>query len=338
MDRVLVTGGAGFIGSHFVRRLLRDENISRVTVLDALTYAGTVYNLDGVLNHPRLSFIEGDILDGTVVADLVATHDAVVHLAAESHVDRSFETTEKFVATNVQGTRMLLDAAAQLGVRKFVHVSTDEVYGPLPTGTACENDPLRPTNPYAASKAASDMVANSYFHTYGVPVCITRSTNNYGPGQHHEKIVPAFVTSLLAGGRVSIHGHGEHIRNWLHVEDNCRGIELVLHKGIPGEIYNIGGGTGLTNNELARTVLRACGADWSSVDYVSDRRSNDIRYSMDWTKAARDLGYRPIRSLIEGLAETVQWYRRHPDRWVTSPTGSAQAAQDAAPDVVSPVP
>lgn len=338
MDKVLVTGGAGFIGSHFVRRLLRYGDVSRVTVLDALTYAGNIENLSDVLDHPRLVFVEGDILDEARVADLVATHDVVAHFAAESHVGRSFTAAGTFVETNVQGTRTLLDAATRYGVQKFVHVSTDEVYGPRSSGIAREGDPLWPANPYAASKAASDLVANSYFHTHGVPVCITRSANNYGPGQHHEKIIPAFVTSLLAGGRIGIHGHGEHIRNWLHVDDNCQGIELVLRRGVPGEIYNIGGGMELTNNELTRLVLDVCGAAWSSVDHIPDRKSNDIRYAMDWTKIAHDLGYRPARSFAEGLAETVEWYRRHPNRWATPPVVPVRAAQGTASGVARAIP
>ncbi|NUT47308.1 MAG: dTDP-glucose 4,6-dehydratase [Saccharothrix sp.] len=316
MKKVLVTGGAGFIGSHFVKHLLRDGDL-RVTVLDALTYAGNIGNLRDVWDRPAFDFVEGDIRDAALVVDLVEAHDVIVHFAAESHVGRSFAAAEEFVSTNVQGTQTLLDAAMRFGVRKFVHVSTDEVYGPMPTGTAREDHPLRPTSPYAASKAASDMVAVSYFHTYGVPVCITRSSNNYGPGQHLEKVIPSFVSRLLKGDRISLHGNGEHIRNWLHVEDHCRAVDLVLRNGVPGEIYNVGGGTDLTNNELAALVLRECGADWSSVDYVADRMSNDVRYSLSWEKIANDLSYLPVTSFADGLSETVDWYRRNADRWAT---------------------
>ncbi|KMS74183.1 dTDP-glucose 4,6-dehydratase [Streptomyces viridochromogenes] len=314
MQTVLVTGGAGFIGSHFVKRLLPREDIVQVTVLDALTYAGSVENLGEAFLDPKLDFVEGNILDTDLVDSLIKRHSAVVHFAAESHVDRSFYEAGNFLTTNVLGTRTLLDSATRLGVDKFVHVSTDEVYGPLLTGAADEKAPLRPSVPYAASKAASDLVALSYHQTYGVPVCITRSSNNYGPCQHPEKIIPLFVTRLLKGEPVTLHGHGEHVRNWLHVEDNCAGIELVLRDGAPGEVYNIGGGTDFTSKELTGHLLRLCGADWGSVAYGPDRPSNDLRYSMTWAKIA-DLGYRPERDLEEGLTETIDWYRRNPDRW-----------------------
>ena len=316
MRRLLVTGGAGFIGSHFVKQMLGHVDVERVTVLDALTYAGTTDNLGEALDDPRLEFVRGNILDARLVADLVGEHTEIVHLAAESHVDRSFFEAANFISTNVLGTQTLLDAAAKADcIRKFVHVSTDEVYGSWPTGAAPEDAPLRPTVPYAASKAASDMVAISYFHTFGVPVCVTRSSNNYGPNQHPEKIIPRFVTNLLKGQPVTIHGHGEHVRNWLFVTDNTAGIELVLRRGIPGEVYNLGGGVDLSNNELTRMLLELCGAGWDAVDYIPDRQANDQRYAMDHGKAARDLGYRPARSLPDGLAETVAWYRDRPDRW-----------------------
>ncbi|WP_180686617.1 dTDP-glucose 4,6-dehydratase [Streptomyces gossypiisoli] len=315
MRTVLVTGGAGFIGSHFVKRLLRCEDIAEVTVLDALTYAGNVENLGEAFLDPKLDFVEGNILDADLVDSLITRHSHVVHFAAESHVDRSFYEAGNFLTTNVLGTRTLLDAASRLGVDKFVHISTDEVYGPLPTGAADEKAPLRPSVPYAASKAASDLVALSYHQTYGVPVCITRSSNNYGPCQHPEKIIPLFVTRLLKGEPVTLHGRGEHVRNWLHVEDNCAGIELVLRGGVPGEVYNIGGGTDLTNRELAGLLLQACRAGWDSVAYIPDRQANDIRYSMLWDKIARQLGYKPQRDFHEALSDTVEWYRRNPDRW-----------------------
>lgn len=314
MGRVLVTGGAGFIGAHFVRRLLDSGDVTAVTVLDALTYAGHRDNLGEALHWQELRFVEGNILDAGLVDELMPEHNAVVHLAAESHVDRSFFAAGAFLSTNVLGTHVLLDAARRSGVDKFVHVSTDEVYGPLASGVATEASPLRPSVPYAASKAASDLVALSYFQTYGVPVCVTRSSNNYGPGQHPEKIIPLFVTSLLKGEPVTVHGEGQHVRNWLHVEDNCQGIECVLRAGEPGHVYNIGGGTDLTNNALTALILEACDAGWEQVRYVPDRPANDIRYAMDCTKITR-LGYRPQYTLPDGLAETVDWYRAHPDRW-----------------------
>ncbi|EMF56361.1 MULTISPECIES: dTDP-glucose 4,6-dehydratase [Streptomyces] len=314
MDKLLVTGGAGFIGSHFVKRMLRADDIGHVTVLDALTYAGHIENLGEAFLSPKLTFVHGNILDADLVDTLVRQHTAIVHFAAESHVDRSFDDAGPFLLTNLLGTQTLADAAMRHGIDKFVHVSTDEVYGPLPQGSATEADPLRPTVPYAASKAASDLVALSYHHTYGVPVCVTRSSNNYGPYQHPEKIIPLFATRLLRGQQVTLHDRGQHLRNWLHVEDNCAGVELVLRGGTPGEVYNIGGGTDFTSKELTSHLLRLCGADWDSVVYVPDRRSNDVRYSVTWDKLA-DLGYRPVRDFEEGLAETVDWYRRNPDRW-----------------------
>ncbi|MEU2432470.1 MULTISPECIES: dTDP-glucose 4,6-dehydratase [unclassified Streptomyces] len=315
MDKILVTGGAGFIGSHFVKRLLACEDTAEVTVLDALTYAGQKENLADVLLSPKLSFICGNILDQPLVDELVQRHDAIVHFAAESHVDRSLFEAATFLTTNVLGTHTLLDAAGRHGVQKFVHVSTDEVYGPMATGCATESSLLNATVPYAASKAASDVMALSAFRTDGVPVCVTRSSNQYGPHQYPEKIIPLFVTNLLKGVPVTLHGRGQHVRNWLHVEDNCQGIELVLRSGIPGEVYNIGGGTDMTSKELTKLLLRMCGADWSSVTYIPDRKSNDIRYAMDWSKIADDLGYRPTWSLSDGLAQTVEWYRSHPERW-----------------------
>ena len=315
MIRVLVTGGAGFIGSHFVQRLLAADDVDAVTVLDALTYAGHLDNLADVKDDPRLRFVEGNILDAPLVDSLVRQHTEVVHFAAESHVDRSFLAAGHFLSTNVLGTQTLLEAANRHDVRKFVHVSTDEVYGPLATGAATEKWPLRPTVPYAASKAASDMVARSYFRTYGVPVCITRSSNNYGPRQHPEKIIPLFVTALLKGEPVTLHGNGEHVRNWLHVADNCQGVDLVLRRGVPGEVYNIGGGTDLTNRDLTGLLLAVCGGTWDDVRHVPDRRSNDVRYAMNHTKITTDLGYRPVHDLTEGLAATVRWYRDHPERW-----------------------
>lgn len=276
MRTVLVTGGAGFIGSHFAKRLLRCEGIGQVTVLDALTYAGNNGNLGEAFLDPKLDFVEGNILDADLVDSLIKRHNHVVHFAAESHVDRSFYEAGNFLTTNVLGTRTLLDAAFRLGVDKFVHVSTDEVYGPLPTGAADEKAPLRPSVPYAASKAASDLVALSYHQTYGVPVCITRSSNNYGPCQHPEKIIPLFVTRLLKGEPVTLHGRGEHVRNWLHVEDNCAGIELVLRSGVPGEIYNIGGGTDLTNRELTGLLLQATAMRKAGSTLVDMCRTGDF--------------------------------------------------------------
>jgi dTDP-glucose 4,6-dehydratase len=323
MDNVLVTGGAGFIGSHFVKRIVKSGDIATITVLDALTYAGSLANLGDVLLDPKLTFVEGSINDKALVDDLASRHDAIVHFAAESHVDRSISGAADFVHTNVLGTQTLLDAATRHGVQRFVHVSTDEVYGSLSVGAATEEFPLRPGVPYAASKAASDLVALSYWHTHGVPVCVTRSSNNYGSHQYPEKIIPLFTTRLLRGELVTLHDRGQHVRNWLHVSDNCAGIELVLREGTPGEVYNIGGGTDLTSKELTGELLHLCSADWDLVTYVPDRQANDYRYAMTWDKISGQLGYKPQRDFREALAETVEWYRRSPGRWALPQHGAA---------------
>ncbi|MFF0383985.1 dTDP-glucose 4,6-dehydratase [Streptomyces sp. NPDC004286] len=320
--KVLITGGAGFIGSHFVKRMLDAEDIEQVTVLDALTYAGHRGNLGRAFLSPKLNFVHGSICDVSLVHEVMGGHQAVVHFAAESHVDRSLTTAAAFVETNVRGTQNLVDAAVRHGVERFVHVSTDEVYGPLLDGEATEDFPLRPTVPYAASKAAGDLVARSAWHTYGLPVMVTRSSNNYGPCQHPEKIIPLFLTRLLRGEKVTLHGRGQHVRNWLHVEDNCAGVELVLRLGEPGEIYNLGGGTNLTSKELTSLLLDVCGADWDSVTYIEDRPSNDLRYAMDWSKAQQQLGYQPVRDFGDGLRETAAWYSDNPDRWAPLTTSA----------------
>ncbi|MEV0120423.1 dTDP-glucose 4,6-dehydratase [Streptomyces sp. NPDC050703] len=312
--RILVTGGAGFIGSHYTRTLLRDPS-ARVTVLDALTYAGNRDNLRAVSGHQGLRFVRGDIRDAAVVDHLMAGSDQVVHFAAESHVDRSIADGRDFTETNVVGTQTLLDAARRHGVRRFVHVSTDEVYGSLPSGAAAETAPLRPSSPYAASKAASDLMALAYHRTYGLEVLVTRCSNNYGTHQHPEKLIPRFVTRLLSGRSVPLFGDGGHIRDWLHVEDHVRGIELVRAQGVPGEVYNIGGGTALTNKELTGRLLAACGRGWDMVDHVRDRKGHDRRYAVDDSKIRTQLGYRTARVLGTALEETVRWYRDHPQWW-----------------------
>jgi dTDP-glucose 4,6-dehydratase len=317
--KILVTGGAGFIGSHYVRSLLKGsypgQQEAEVTVLDKLTYAGNLANLAPVRGDARLSFLEGDILDTRLVDDLVAAADVVVHFAAESHVDRSILGAADFVMTNVVGTQTLLDAAHRNGIDRFVHVSTDEVYGSIDNGSWAEDFPLRPNSPYSASKAASDLLALAYATTHGVPVCVTRCSNNYGPYQFPEKVVPLFVTNLLDGGRVPLYGDGSNVRDWLHVDDHCRGIQLVLERGRVGEVYNIGGGTELSNKELTALLLEACGADWDSVDHVEDRKGHDQRYSVDITKISTELGYQPEVPFERGLADTVAWYRDNRSWW-----------------------
>jgi dTDP-glucose 4,6-dehydratase len=326
--RLLVTGGAGFIGSHYVRSLLTgpwglDEPES-VVVLDKLTYAGNLANLDPVRDDPRLRFVEGDILDREVVDGLVADVDAVVHFAAESHVDRSILGAADFVMTNVVGTQTLLDSALRIGVEKFVHVSTDEVYGSIESGSWDEERPLEPNSPYSASKASSDLLARAYFRTHGLPVCVTRCSNNYGPYQFPEKVIPLFVTNLIDGGTVPLYGEGRNIRDWLHVDDHCRGIHLVLAGGRPGEVYNIGGGTELTNKELTGRLLEATGTGWDRVEKVTDRLGHDLRYSVDISKIRRELGYEPRVAFDQGLADTVEWYRTRRDWWEPLKQGAPQ--------------
>ncbi|MEU4521043.1 dTDP-glucose 4,6-dehydratase [Amycolatopsis sp. NPDC024027] len=317
--RVLVTGGAGFIGSHYVRQVLTGAypalREAEVVVLDKLTYAGNEANLAPVAADPRLRFVRGDICDNALVTEVMTGVDLVVHFAAESHVDRSILGSADFVLTNVLGTQNLLQAAVEAGVGKFVHVSTDEVYGSIERGSWTEDHLLEPNSPYSASKASSDLVARSFFRTHGLPVCITRCSNNYGPYQFPEKVIPLFVTSLLDGGKVPLYGDGLNVRDWLHVDDHCHGIQLVADGGRPGEIYNIGGGTELTNRSLTEKLLEAVGASWDSVEPVEDRKGHDRRYSVDITKIHEELGYAPRVSFEDGLAETVAWYRDNRAWW-----------------------
>jgi dTDP-glucose 4,6-dehydratase len=318
--RTLVTGGAGFIGSHFVRTLLTGGfpglEGTEVTVLDALTYAGNLANLGPVRDKAGYAFVQGDITDAPLVDELLARHDAVVHFAAESHVDRSIRGAADFVVTNVVGTQTLLDAALRHRLQAFVHVSTDEVYGSIEEGSWPETDPVRPNSPYSASKASSDLLALAYHRTHGLDVRVTRCSNNYGPYQFPEKVIPLFITTLLDGGQVPLYGDGLNVRDWLHVDDHCHGIAAVLEKGRPGEVYNIGGGTEITNKELTQRLLDACGASWDdSVRYVEDRKGHDRRYSVDWSKINAELGYAPRHSFEDGLAETVAWYRDNRAWW-----------------------
>jgi dTDP-glucose 4,6-dehydratase len=317
--RLLVTGGAGFIGSHYVRRVLGDAwggpRPDRVVVLDKLTYAGNVANLAEVADEPRFTFVEGDILDRSLVDSLMAEADVVVHLAAESHVDRSILGAADFVMTNVVGTQTLLSSALLAGIEKFVHVSTDEVYGSIAAGSWDEFQPLAPNSPYSASKASSDLIALAYQRTHQLPVCVTRCSNNYGPYQFPEKIIPLFLTNLMDGATVPLYGDGRNVRDWLHVDDHCRGIHLVVAGGRTGEVYNIGGGTELSNRDLTGKLLEASGAGWERVVQVEDRKGHDLRYSVDISKIRSELGYAPLVPFEQGLAETVQWYASNRAWW-----------------------
>ena len=317
--RVLVTGGAGFIGSHYVRQALTGAyptlGDAEVVVLDKLTYAGNRANLDPVAADQRLRFVQGDICDAELVTGLMRGVDLVVHFAAESHVDRSILGSADFVLTNVLGTQTLLQAALEAGVGKFVHVSTDEVYGSIADGSWSEEHVLEPNSPYSASKASSDLIARSFFRTHGLPVCVTRCSNNYGPYQFPEKVIPLFVTNLLDGRKVPLYGDGLNVRDWLHVDDHCHGIQLVADGGRAGEIYNIGGGTELTNRELTGRLLDAAGVGWDMVEPVADRKGHDRRYSVDITKISGELGYAPRVSFEDGLAGTVRWYADNRAWW-----------------------
>ena len=319
--RVLVTGGAGFIGSNFVRMAIEGKlpglEDAQLTVLDALTYSGTLANLKSVENSPRFSFIHGDIRDPAIVKKAMEGHTAVVHFAAESHVDRSVNNSRIFVETNVLGTQTLLDQALAQELEKFVHVSTDEVYGSIDSGSWNEDEPLLPNSPYSASKAASDLLVRSYHITHGLNTSITRCSNNYGTHHFPEKVIPLFVTNLLDGEKVPLYGDGSNIRDWLHVDDHCRGIALVLSAGRAGEIYNIGGGTELSNLELTNLLLTSTGRDGSYVERVADRKGHDRRYSVSINKIRSELGYSPQVPFDQGLADVVQWYRDN--RWWWEP-------------------
>jgi dTDP-glucose 4,6-dehydratase len=315
--RILVTGGAGFIGSHYVRSLLAGayqgfEN-ARVTVVDSLTYAGNLDNLP--LDHPRLEFVKGDVCDLPLLQEVLPGHDAVVHFAAESHVDRSLAGAAEFVRTNVGGTQSVLEGCLRSGVERIVHVSTDEVYGSIDEGSWTEESPLLPNSPYAASKAGSDLIARSYWRTHGLDLSITRCSNNYGPRQHVEKLIPLFTTNLLQGLPVPLYGDGGNVREWLHVDDHCRAVHLVLTKGEPGGIYNIGGGHHATNREITERLLDLCGRDWSLVRRVPDRKGHDLRYSLDDSRIREELGYAPRVPFEQGLADLVDWYRNNRDWW-----------------------
>ena len=313
-----MTGGAGFIGSNFVRMAadMKFDGISAVTVLDKLTYAGVRENLSSIQNKPGFDFVLGDICDPKIVKTLVTDVDVIINFAAESHVDRSISGAEDFVQTNIVGVQVLLDAIKASGRKiRFFQVSTDEVYGSIESGSWTEEWPLQPNSPYSASKASGELLARSYSRTHGMDVVITRCSNNYGTHHFPEKLIPLFLTNLIEGKKVPVYGNGKNVRDWLHVDDHCRGIYQVLMNGRSGEVYNIGGGRELTNLEITHLILDAMGADESSIEYVDDRKGHDLRYSVDWTKINRELGYEPQVKFEVGLRETIQWYRDNEAWW-----------------------
>lgn len=315
--KILVTGGAGFIGSNFIRYFLRTYPDAAVLNLDKLTYAGNLDNLVEVASHPNYEFVQGDILDASLVETLLEKpYDAVVHFAAESHVDRSIVGAGEFIQTNIQGTFTLLEVSLRRRVPRFLHVSTDEGYGSLDLGQrADEKAPLRPNSPYAASKAASDLLVRSFFQTYGFPALITRSSNNYGPYQFPEKLIPLMITNALEGKKLPVYGDGLNERDWIYVEDHCRALDQVLHSGQPGEVYNIARGRSVSNLEIVRLLLKILGKHEDSIEFVVDRPGHDRRYALDISKVSAELGWRPTVSLEEGLGRTVAWYRENTD-WV----------------------
>jgi len=316
--RILVTGGAGFIGSNFVRMIANRqlEGPDHCTVLDKLTYAGVKQNLESAINMTSYKFVEGDICDSKVLAEILENIDAIINFAAETHVDRSITGASDFVQTNIVGVQVLLDAikASKREIR-FLQVSTDEVYGSIESGSWTEDWPLQPNSPYSASKASGELLARSYYKTHGMDVVITRCSNNYGTHHFPEKLIPLFITNLIEGKKVPVYGTGENIRDWLHVDDHCRGIYSVLMNGRSGHVYNIGGGRELSNNEITSLILETMGADESSIEHVEDRKGHDFRYSVDWTKINQELGYEPQVKFEDGLRETIQWYRDNEEWW-----------------------
>jgi dTDP-glucose 4,6-dehydratase len=312
--RYLVTGGAGFIGSNFIRHVLEHEAGAQITNLDALTYAGVEATVDELNRLKGHTFVRGDIRDPELVEKVVPGHDVVVNFAAESHVDRSITGPVVFLETNVVGTGVIIDASRRHGVPTFIQISTDEVYGSLASGFASEAAPLVPSSPYSASKAAADLLVSSYGVTYGYQPIVTRCTNNYGPYQSPEKVIPLFVTNLIDGGKVPLYGDGGNERDWLHVEDHCAAIHMLVEAGVPGEIYNIGANAQIANIDLTRSLLEMMGADESAIKYVTDRPGHDRRYAVDSSKI-RALGWAPRHTLEERLADTVEWYRQHEDWW-----------------------
>src|SRR5688572_1644987 len=328
MQILLVTGAAGFIGSNFVRMLRGRDEAVRIIALDKLTYAGNLANISDLIDDKRLIFVLGDICDRRLMEELWKRHEVrrVVHFAAESHVDRSLLDSGPFIESNVVGTQVLMDVARANGVEKFVQVSTDEVYGSLPEDRPeikfTEETPLAPNSPYSASKASADCLVRAYHHTFGFPAMITRCSNNYGPYQFPEKVIPLFVTNLIEGKKVPLYGDGMNVRDWIYVEDHCEAVWTVLNKGRAGEVYNIGGNNEVTNKKLTETILRMMGKKWDeSVEYVKDRPGHDRRYAIDATKMEKELGWRPKYQFERAIAETIEWYEKNEKWWRGIKTG-----------------
>lgn len=315
MEKLLVTGGAGFIGSNFIHYFLEKNKEIKVVNLDKLTYAGRKESLADVENNENYSFVQGDICNKGDVEKAMEGCDSVINFAAESHVDRSIEDADAFTKTNFFGVKVLCEQAKKQGIKKFIQISTDEVYGQVVDGSSKETDMLEPRNPYSAAKAAGELLAMSYFTTYDLPVLVTRSSNNYGPFQFPEKVVPLFITNLLQGKKVPLYGEGKNIRDWLYVLDNCEGIDVVLQKGKTGEIYNIGGNHELQNIELTKAILKELGKGEEMIQRVTDRLGHDLRYSLDCSKIEKELGWKPKTKFEKGLCSTVDWYKKNEQWW-----------------------
>lgn len=320
MEKILVTGGAGFIGSNFIRYMLQ-EHPYHIINLDALTYCGNLENLRGVEDDPRYTFVRGSITDRKLVDGIIKDVDAVINFAAESHVDRSIEDPEIFIRTNILGTQTLLEASRKHGVERFIQISTDEVYGSAEKGYFTEETPLAPNSPYSASKASADLMVRAYHRTYGLPVNITRCSNNYGPYQFPEKLIPLMITNALENKPLPVYGDGMNVRDWIHVLDHCRAVDLVLHRGRVGEVYNIGGNSERRNIEIVELIVKELGRDESLIRFVEDRPGHDRRYAIDASKIRNELGWKPLYSFEEGIRETIRWYIDNRDWWENIKSG-----------------
>lgn len=314
--RLLVTGGCGFIGSNFILYILKKYPSYEIINLDKLTYAGNKKNLESLKDSKRYTFVKGDICDKKLVNSLVSKVDIIVHFAAESHVDRSINDSDPFIMTNIIGTKILLDAALNTGRKRFHHISTDEVFGDLKEeGKFSENTPYNPHSPYSASKASSDHLVRAYYHTYGLPITISNCSNNYGPYQFPEKLIPLFITNLIEGRKVPVYGEGKNIRDWIFVDDHNEAVDMIIHKGKIGETYCIGGNCELRNIDITKIILKEFDKDENMITYVQDRKGHDFRYAINFSKITKELGWKPKHKFKQGLKETIEWYRKNPEWW-----------------------